>query len=598
MKMRSRVVAAMLTGAVLLLSVPEFALASSSGSSAKSKLSVAMTGLNPTQRNSISMLNHLAVLTQEINASQYSRLYLEEAYSSLINNTYPNAVDERTLRQLTNILDVLEKYRMVAVKRERLEYVYEQNRAETLRAAVPSPLGLMSAIQSPDVVKLVTSVGYMALDSITSYVSASKQANMQYLQEGWALDDEAATALHDSRKGTFSYMMQIVRGYDLPGDLTLSEAAVEEFVKWENNENVVRRIQFFESNQETYQALGTYWIVLAKSYYENKQYDKCLNAVASYESLGLQIFRKDYEYARILPLAVIAAGEVLPKNQYVNTVKHYLEAIESNTDYSDWVSRYFVAQAYVELHNRTGRQEYLKKAYDVVLDNVNDLVSIQGELNTKYLEDVKTIDPPKDATKAEKADISEHNKSLKEERKKALPPVYKPLVLNCELLFALAEELDISVEKQQTVEGILHNNGENIFLTTQLDNRYRFSPAVNEYDELHVSFDGKKLILPASLVSECSVITITVTPAEGEPVVFTDWEVSKVDRKEKENLASFEITYQSATAPKYEYAADAKIGIDIADSISGSEPIHYEYVTTAEKMMHVFDAVGFTRVEE
>ena len=65
-----------------------------------------MIGLDPTQRNSISMLNHLAVLTQEINASQNSRLYLEEAYSSLINNTYPNAVDNRTLSQLTNILDL------------------------------------------------------------------------------------------------------------------------------------------------------------------------------------------------------------------------------------------------------------------------------------------------------------------------------------------------------------------------------------------------------------------------------------------------------------------------------------------------------------
>ena len=46
-------------------------------------------GLDETQRNSISMLNHLAVLTQEINASQNSRMYLEEAYSMLINNTFP-----------------------------------------------------------------------------------------------------------------------------------------------------------------------------------------------------------------------------------------------------------------------------------------------------------------------------------------------------------------------------------------------------------------------------------------------------------------------------------------------------------------------------
>ena len=149
------------------------------------------------------MLNHLAVLTQEINASQNSRLYLEEAYSSLINNTYPNAVDSRTLSQLANILDTLEKHRMIAVKRERLEYMYEQNRAEALRAAVPSPLGLMSAVQSFSLAKLAASVVYLAVDSAASYASASAQADMQHLLDGWVLDDEAAAALHDSRKDAF-----------------------------------------------------------------------------------------------------------------------------------------------------------------------------------------------------------------------------------------------------------------------------------------------------------------------------------------------------------------------------------------------------------
>ena len=41
----------------------------------ESQMPALMIGLDPTQRNSISMLNHLAVLTQEINASQNSRIY-------------------------------------------------------------------------------------------------------------------------------------------------------------------------------------------------------------------------------------------------------------------------------------------------------------------------------------------------------------------------------------------------------------------------------------------------------------------------------------------------------------------------------------------
>ena len=70
--------------------------------------------LSEEQTNAIAMLNYITVLTQDVNASKNSRLYMEEAYSSLINNTYPSAVDSRTLSQLTSLLDVMEGYRMIA----------------------------------------------------------------------------------------------------------------------------------------------------------------------------------------------------------------------------------------------------------------------------------------------------------------------------------------------------------------------------------------------------------------------------------------------------------------------------------------------------
>ena len=41
--------------------------------------------LTEDQNNAITMLNYLTVLTQEINSSKNSRIYLEEAYSDLIN---------------------------------------------------------------------------------------------------------------------------------------------------------------------------------------------------------------------------------------------------------------------------------------------------------------------------------------------------------------------------------------------------------------------------------------------------------------------------------------------------------------------------------
>lgn len=75
------------------------------------------------------MLNYLAALAQSINESDNSRLYLEEAYSSLINNTTPKAVDNTAESYLCKLFDILEKYRMIGEKRERLLYIYEQNKA-------------------------------------------------------------------------------------------------------------------------------------------------------------------------------------------------------------------------------------------------------------------------------------------------------------------------------------------------------------------------------------------------------------------------------------------------------------------------------------
>lgn len=80
--------------------------------------------LDMIQKNSIAWLNYLAMLTQEINDSKNGKMYLEEAYAVLINNTNPENVDEITERYLVSLLDLIEKYRIIDEKRERLQYIY------------------------------------------------------------------------------------------------------------------------------------------------------------------------------------------------------------------------------------------------------------------------------------------------------------------------------------------------------------------------------------------------------------------------------------------------------------------------------------------
>ena len=160
--------------------------------------------LDTEQKNAIAMLNYLTVLTQETNASKNSRMFMEQAYSSLINNTYPNSVDSRTLNQMTGLLDTMERYRMLSVKRDRLQFIYEQNQAQAIRAAMPNPVALLSSVHSLTPARLVASIVYMAVDSYTSYTAYTAEAELQALKDGWELDDEI------KRLTGFSWVIDII----------------------------------------------------------------------------------------------------------------------------------------------------------------------------------------------------------------------------------------------------------------------------------------------------------------------------------------------------------------------------------------------------
>ncbi len=556
------------------------------------------SGLDETQLNSIRMLNYLTVLSQEINSSNNSRIFLESAYSSLINNTYPNAVDVRTEAHMEDLLDTLESFRMLTVKRERLKYIYEQNRAQALKAAIPNPMGLLSTVQSGQPLKTVISVIYMAVDSYSSYTAFTAEADLQYLQDGWELDDAAATEVHNTRTMTFSYMLDMVRSNDLPGDYALNEDAVAEFVSWKNNSNVSRRIRFFESNQETYQAFGEYWLALAESYYENGDYEQCLEAVHKYEEINARIFRKDYGYAKVLPLAIVSAREIYEDEEYIAVAAEYLPEITKNSDISDWAICYFVAQTYVDLYTKTTDVAYLENAYNLMIDVVNELIDEQRQLNDTYLAGIKKEEIPDDAEKDEKKEIEQYNKMLEETRKTELPPISEPLRICSEMMFALADELDISDDAKREIEKMLHENGQDLFLNQLVDANIRFYSDSTDTDvaDMIVDFYGKQIKLPAVLVSSCSKIVITISDGNDETTI-DDWTIKKVNRKD-DDLESFVAVYESKTAKKFDYKADMTISIEIYAVAENSVPdAVIEYVVVGEKTLWVFDTISFERVE-
>ena len=559
--------------------------------------------LDDKQKNSIAMLNYLAALSQEINASKNSRIFLEEAYASLINNTNPENVNELTESHLCSLLDTIEEYRLIAVKRERLEYLYNQSKAVAIREAIPNPMAVLSAATSLDIKRLVASVAYMAIDSVSSYNAYNDELDSAYLQEGWGLDDEADRALHESRKYAFQFMIQIVRDEKLPGELALSESAVENFVTWTTSDkNVYQRLQFLESEEKTYKGFGNYWLELADCYYELEDYEKCLSAIATYEECQANIFRKDYYLAQIMPKAISAAAEVYTENEYILQAEKFLGILvdntdlknsEDNTDSGDWALRYFAAQIYIDLYAKTGNIEYLNKAYDLVINNINFLVEEQKDLNASYLADVKEVPVPETATKEEKKQIKDYNKALHETRKTELPPVYEPLILNCELLVALAENMEISEAERKKVEKILELTDETVFLVTSLGSRYDFNDSMPSPD---ASFEKTELILPASCVTENSVIRVTVTDS-GDAIVYDDWIIKSVERS-KEGFSDFTATYGSREIKEQKWSSNAKVTVEIYEGIdSVYSPIELQFEASGNKKLAVFESIKFIQVK-
>ena len=530
-------------------------------------------GLTEQQRNSFSMLYYLAITAEEIRVSKDNQLNLDSIYTSLLNDINPSAIDETTQEHLKNLRDIIASYRNIAVKRERLQYIYNQDKASTMRSAVPNPLAILSMTNSFNWKKLAISTVYTVVDSYSKYKSANETVDREFLLSGWELDDEEAEAVRKNRERAFDYMVDIVQEYELDGKLTLNEKAIENFVEICAIDSLQEKIRRLESEEKTYRLLGNYWLELADCYFENEEYEKCLKCAEMYTALSTGIYRKDFNYVKILPKVIVAAQETYSGDAYVSNVNKYADAIIENTETSDWSVRYFAAQVYLDLYNKANNQEYLEKAYNIAYDNVAILVDEQKELNATYLANVKevVVEEPdyrfmteaekKEAEKEykeEKKKAKNYNKSLIEARKTECPVVYEPLILNCDLLFALADKLKISDTEKTEIEAVLQTENNGIFIVEPINNRYSFSERKTS-DKIEIKKD--KAIIPVSLLSDKAKVTIIITD-NGKTTTYDDCVIENVERKENK-INAMSATITSDKMEDYTWSAKSKVTISI-----------------------------------
>lgn len=570
-------------------------------------------GLEPIQLNSIFMLNYLAVITQEIIDSSNSRLNLEEIYSILENYTKPSAVNEDTKDQLAFLFDTIKNYRTLSHKRERLIYIYQQNQAQALRQAIPNPIGILSAVQSKGWKGAAISAIYMAVDSYTSYKSFVAENDLDYLLADWELDDTEEQLLYNLRGETFGYLVDMTNKFSLPDDLTLNKNNVVEFISIKHEKNPRSRIISLEEKKEEYQGLAEYWLVLAQSYYDQgiskngtpEDFAKCLDAVETYLALPASILRKNRPLAKVLPMAISAAEETMDSEEYIATAEKYAKLIFDNTETSDWELRYFAALTYAELYERTNDTKYLNMAYRIARLNMNYLVKTQKDMNNSYLEEIQvqpvpTPKVPKKPTNEEQQqidDISKYNSQLENERKVALPPIYEPLLLNCELLRGISTKMEYTPQMEQELDEVLHADDTHIFMIPTVDNLYCFGIAPQSIDVtgIDINFEsGEDILIPAKYLSEGFSVKVTITnPETKESSIFEDWAVVSVERKDKQDIETFTAKLKSESIKGFKYKIGMKVKIEIVSAANCTpQTLVFNYDVISAKDIF-WDYLGF-----
>ncbi len=136
------------------------------------------------EKNSFSMMYYLAITAEDIRTSKDNRLILDDIYTALLNDINPGAIDEITQDHLNNLRDIIKSYLNISTKRERLQYIYNQNKAAAMRSAVPNPLAILSMTNSLDWKKLAMTAVYTVVDSYSSYKNANDAADKEFLMSG------------------------------------------------------------------------------------------------------------------------------------------------------------------------------------------------------------------------------------------------------------------------------------------------------------------------------------------------------------------------------------------------------------------------------
>ena len=537
---------------------------------AASRVPVLKDGLTSVQRNAMALMNWLSVASVRIGISPGGRLLLDGIYSSLHNDVNRFSVDEKTLTYMEKMLDTIQNFRMFAEKRNHIQYILEQEESQAVWKGVAGALDDLK-IDSKDWVGSAGAPAPIAVGIINTAIQVGKgvltwqqarhDARMTSVNSGWDLDADESNELHKLQNANFRYTWEMARDFNLDGRWILTENTARRLVELEEETDDLTRLRMLEPMRDECTYCSSYWLMLAESYYNTGEWQKCLDAVDFYLSMDIGIFLRDRELAEAIPLAIGALSWLSRSDaDFIKRAMPYLTQMRKNTPTDDWRLHISSAMIYLDFCLRTPKGQkntrlgYYRAAWDEISLVLPGLVREQRRLNEAWLGGVVHVSVADGLTRAQKAEREAYNRMLDERRKTEFPPIYEPLRLCIELLQEIREASPGTFEgfaAEYRLDEILHRGNEVLFWNEYMENLSWFQrknphtyaddwhPSCDNYI---VGFTGDlRIYVPITQVTEESRFTLAamrrdsngIATAVGLDVqlrVFRDAELISIDR--------------------------------------------------------------------
>ena len=363
--------------------------------------------LNDNAMRAMLALNYCHMALVNILAYE-DRIILDEEYNNIINNISLSAIqDEEVVTILKQLMDTLITFKLTEEQTARLLKIYNQQVVNAVYVTsaqstndVIIALGVKQLIDrlQPTMLESVldgtvngapggihgvllgAASGFLKaiLTGTTSPIGAeiivpyvlskigglyqnyreNTQLYRQALDEKlWKLDTQTIQAIHEMRKSFLQVYWTLMKRYNIPENLRLTEEQLRNAVEVFKIEDVEKRYRQLERLQQDFQAFPPFWYKLAQTAQELGHLEEAVNLYQKIEQEYHPFFRKDHELAAALMDKVVLIEslklthpEILVRLNVEGDVSENLKRILAESN-NDWRNNVFVALQYEGLKN-------------------------------------------------------------------------------------------------------------------------------------------------------------------------------------------------------------------------------------------------------